>query len=128
MIGARLLGAPLVLTETGRTMRQSEGAVAVWPTACRTFRCDCSERLKKWRRRGGVNEHVGWWRTRGVVRELRWVVDYELERGFTDVGTSHLPQWAAHPNAGVVGSWIPRRRRLVWWWIPLTRWRALRCP
>lgn len=57
---------------------------------------------------------------------FRWQEEMRLRDGWNDVGTSHLPSWAARavgPYGGVVGTWDILRHRLTFRGIPIGRWK-----
>ena len=68
----------------------------------------------------------------GVFRKHHWLYrvgfdvqeEMELQPGWRDVGTGHLPGWAVSPTAGIVGEWRIVRRRARWMGVPFTRWRS----
>ncbi len=51
--------------------------------------------------------------------------EMELQSGYQDVGTAHLPSWARSPYAGICGEWKVLRTRWRWFGVPLTRWRSV---
>lgn len=53
---------------------------------------------------------------------VHWVEEMELEEGYTNHGTDHLPHWVQRPYAGVTGTWMILRHRLQWHAIPITPW------
>lgn len=51
-----------------------------------------------------------------------WLEEFEFVEGY-DIGTAHLPEWASsRPGAGIIGTWRRTRRRLQWFFVPLTPW------
>jgi hypothetical protein len=66
-----------------------------------------------------VREGFRWWLYK---LGFRYLIEYECVEGH-DLGTGHLPGWAKSPNAGVVGTWHARRRRLHWGKRPVGAWK-----
>lgn len=69
----------------------------------------------------------GWQKPRGyrLLGWLRWEYEYELQ-GEPKYADWDIPAWANSPAAGVIGTWLAFRRRLVTrHGLPLSRWKPV---